>query len=124
MIITKRWFRAAVWGLPLALGFSQMVTAAQLCMQPAATVSDAFATTSEDGCQHPDAASADLCMKQCIGGDLVSSTILPVVAPPPLMPVLILPLPADGTPSRVAAAARADPVVDPPIPIRFCSFLI
>jgi hypothetical protein len=49
---------------------------------------------------------------------------LPVVAPPPLMPVLMLPLPADGMLSRVAAAARADPVVDLPISIRFCSFLI
>lgn len=122
-MITKRWLRAAVCGLLLALGFSQMVTAAQLCMPPA-TVSNAYATASEDGCQHPDAASAGLCMKQCIGGDLGSSTILPVVAPPPLMPVLMLPSPADGTPARVAAAARADPVVDPPIPIRFCSFLI
>ena len=122
-MITKRWLRAAVWGLLLALGFSQVVTAAQLCMPPA-TVSNAYATAAEDDCQHPDAASAGLCMKQCIGGDLGSSTILPVVALPPLMSVLILPLPADGTPSRVAAAARADPVVDPPIPIRFCSFLI
>ena len=118
-MIMKRWFRAAVWIVLLALGFTQMVTAAQLCMQPAATVA-----ASGDDCHHPDSASADLCMKQCIGGDRVSSTVLPVVAPPPLMAVFIVPLPTDGTHVRVAVAARADPVVDPPIPIRFSSFLI
>ena len=118
-MITRRWSRVAVCIALSALGFAQMAVAAQLCMQPAATVA-----ASGDDCHHPDSASADLCLKQCLGGDRVSSTILPVVAPPPLMSVLILPLPADGTPSRVAAAARADPVVDPPIPIRFCSFLI
>lgn len=118
-MITKRWSRVAVCIALSALGFTQMVAAAQLCMQPAATVA-----ASGDDCHHPDSASADLCLKQCLGGDLVSSTILPVVAPPPLMAVFIVPLPTDGTHARVAVAARADPVVDPPISIRFCSFLI
>ncbi|MBX9812172.1 MAG: hypothetical protein K2Y16_11265 [Burkholderiales bacterium] len=123
-MIAKRWSRVAVWIALLALGFTQMVSAAQPCMQPVMTVSDAFVTASEDSCHHSDSANAGLCLKQCIGGDRLSSTILPVVAPPPMMPVLILPLPTDGARSRVVAAARAGLVVDPPIPIRFCSFLI
>lgn len=116
--------RAVVWIVLLALGFTQMAVAAEPCMQPVMTVADAFVTAGEDDCHHPDVATANLCLKQCIGGDRVFFSTLAVVAPPPMMPVRMLPLPTDGAHSRGMAMARMDIIVDPPIPIRFCSFLI
>jgi hypothetical protein len=112
------------WIVLLALGFTQMALAAEPCMQPVMTAADAFVTAAQDDCHHPDVASANLCLKQCTGGDRVSFSTLAVVAPPPMMPVLMLPLSTDGARSRGMAMARVDIIVDPPIPIRFCSFLI
>lgn len=121
----KRSSRAiVVWIVLLALGFTQMALAAEPCMQPVMTAADAFVTAAEGDCHHPDVASANLCLKQCTGGDRVFFSNLAVVAPPPMMPALMLPLPADTTCSHGMAMARADIIVDPPIPIRFCSFLI
>lgn len=120
----KQASHAVVWIVLLALGFTQMALAAEPCMQPAMIAADAFVTAGEDDCHHPSAASANLCLKQCVGSDRVSFNTLTVVAPPPMMPVLMLPLPTDGICSHGMAMARVDIIVDPPIPIRFCSFLI
>lgn len=128
----KQLSRVVVWIVLLALGFTQMAVAAEPCIQPVMTAADAFVTAAQDDCHHhPDVASANLCLKQanlclkqCTGGDRVSFSTLTVMAPPPMMPVLMLPLSTDGTRSRGMAMARMDIIVDPPIPIRFCSFLI
>lgn len=120
----RRSFRAVVWMVLLALGFTQMALAAEPCMQPAMIATDAFVTAGQGDCHHPSAGSANLCLKQCVGDDRVSFSTPAVVAPPPMMPLLMLPLPTDGTHARGMAMARVDIMVDPPIPIRFCSFLI
>lgn len=107
--------------MALALLFSQAVSAAQACVEPAATPAMAIASDMADmDCEQR--ATPNVCLQQCTAGDQSSAQVQVAVAEMPRLAVLTVPvLPDRGVRSTEAIACLARSP-DPPPSIRFCSF--
>ena len=102
--------------------FAQAVAAAEACLKGASTLPGGVAVSGPSHCDSAQKVSLNLCFYQCADqADSSATPQPPLAASAPTLRVspAIAVSPATRTSVRLSAANH-----DPPIPIRFCSFLI
>lgn len=109
--------------LLVALFCTQAAFAASACLMPSAKLAQAMAAMEQSECDDVRGMNASLCHAHCTSEDQsLDAGGQPVVAAPSL-PVLVVP--SIQQPKHTPySAVHIERSTDPPIPIRFCSFLI
>lgn len=105
------------------LFFAQAALAASGCLMPGSGLAKAMAPTGKSGCSDERRMNLNLCLAHCnADSQSLDTGELPVSAPPPSV---VLAVPLVDYPERLTlSVVRVERTSDPPIPIRFCSFLI
>lgn len=119
--LRSRWWLSSVGRYVLALLlFSQAALALSGCMMPSGGFPQ-MAASAESGADG--GMNLNLCLAHCSAGDQsLDLNLLPPIAPPSTPMLFVL----SGEPheQRPLFVERLERATDPPIPIRFCSFLI
>lgn len=126
---TMKWLARLMLGLVL---FGQGVVAANACVTPDASAVHAFSSAAMaddmamDSChEHEDQMpNANACLSHCTQSDQIADQHVVSLAAPVSVAVQVLPQPEALATSF--PKARFEPLAfnsDPPIPIRFCTFL-
>ena len=106
----------------LGLMFAQAAVAANACLTPGSMCAQPAADAASTHCQQPDEISPNLCFYQWADQSGPSTT--PPVLAAPLAAVLTVPDVAHCLLPPLSPVLAGNAGHDPPIPIRFCSFLI
>ena len=110
------------WLLLLAALFAQGAVASSGCLMPAAVLSSVIAGTSNPHCDSS-MPNPNLCLVRVKDQSNSDSAQPLVAAPAPDAPLVLQPQVTVTTPTCLLAHTPFQ-ATDPPIPIRFCSFLI
>lgn len=121
-MIAKRIRRAGICIVLLGVLFAQAAVAANACLTPNLLPAQSAAGTASTHCQQPDEISPNLCFYQW-ADQSGQNTAQPVFAAPPVA-FLTGPDAAQCLLPWTSPVVGGYPGHDPPIPIRFCSFLI
>jgi hypothetical protein len=106
------------------LFFTQAALAASGCLMPGSGLAKVMAATEKSGCSGEGSMNLNLCLAHCnADSQSLDSGELPVLPPPPSLLVSFAP-PVDHSERPTRAVVGVVRTGDPPIPIRFCSFLI
>jgi len=105
----------------LGVLFAQAAVAASVCLTPSSMRAQPVASAAASHCEQSDEISLNLCLYQW-ADQTDQNTAQPVFAAPAT--VLTLPDAAQYFPPRITPIIAGYAGHDPPIPIRFCSFLI
>jgi hypothetical protein len=109
------------WALLLVLFFAQGALAANVCFKAAGAAYPVSEAAQDAHCGEVPAA-LNLCLKHC--ADQSDDIYSPPPLAAPTTPVLTVPGAPDGVRLSRTPIVAANASHDPPIPIRFCSFLI
>ena len=121
-MIARRIRRAGIQIVLLGVLFAQAAVAANACLMPSSAPAQSAAGAPSTHCQQPDEISPNLCFYQ--QADQSGQSTTPPVVAAPIAAVLTV---ADATQCLLpwtSPVVGDNPGHDPPIPIRFCSFLI
>ena len=105
----------------LAVFFAQAAVAANACLTPSSMRAQPAANVASSHCEQSDEISLNLCLYQW--ADQTDQSMPPAIAAP-IAAVLTVPDAAQCLLPWISPIVSGYPGHDPPIPIRFCSFLI
>ena len=106
----------------LGLMFAQAAVAANACLTPGSMCAQPAADAASTHCQQPDEISPNLCFYQ--QADQSGQSTTPPVVAAPIAAVMTVADAAHCLLPWTSPVVGGLPGHDPPIPIRFCSFLI
>jgi hypothetical protein len=110
--------------LLVCLVFTQAALAASGCFMSSAGFANVAATAETADCDDTGSMNLNLCLAHCSAdSQSLDANVLPVVAPPPAL-LLVVPLAIHSELPPRPRFTSVERTSDPPIPIRFCSFLI
>jgi hypothetical protein len=121
-MIAKRMQRAGIRLVLLAALFAQAAVAANACLTPSSMRAQPAANAAASHCELSDEISLNLCLYQW--ADQTDQSTTPPVVAAPLAAVLTVPVAAQCLLPWISPLVAGNAGHDPPIPIRFCSFLI
>ena len=121
-MIKRRLLRAGVRLVLFAALFAQAAVAANACLTPSSAPVQAAAGAASTHCQQPDEISPNLCFYQW--ADQTDQSTTPPVVATPVAAVLTVSNAVQCLLPWISPVVAGNPGHDPPIPIRFCSFLI
>jgi hypothetical protein len=111
--------------LLMFLFFAQAALAASGCLMPGSGLAKALAAAEKSGCSGEGSMNLNLCLAHCNSDSQSLDTgELPVSTLPSSVVLVVPPV---GCPERLTLAVAVvcvERTSEPPIPIRFCSFLI
>ncbi len=120
-MITRRIRRAGIRIVLLGILFAQAAVAANACLTPISMRAQTAASAAPSHCEQSDEISLNLCLYQW-ADQTDQSTTTAISAP--LAAVLTVPDSAWRLLPLISPIVAGNAGHDPPIPIRFCSFLI
>ena len=106
----------------LGVLFAQAAVAANACLMPSSVPVQSAAGAASTHCQQPDEINPNLCFYQW--ADQSGQSATPPVVAAPIAAVLTVADVAQCLRPWTSPVVGGSPGHDPPIPIRFCSFLI
>jgi hypothetical protein len=106
----------------LAVFFAQAAVAANACLTPSSMRAQPAANAVSSHCEQADEISLNLCLYQW--ADQTDQCTTPPAIAEPIAAVLTVPDAAQCLLPWISPIIVGDAGHDPPIPIRFCSFLI
>lgn len=106
----------------LAVFFAQAAVAANACLTPSSMRAHPAANAVASHCEQSDEISLNLCLYQW--ADQTDPSTTPPAIAAPIAAVLTVPDAAQCLLPWISPIIVGDAGHDPPIPIRFCSFLI
>ena len=122
-MIAKRIRRAGIRIVLLGVLFAQAAVAANACLMPASMrAAPCAAGAASSHCEPANEVSLNLCLYQW--ADQSDQGMTPPVVTAPIAAVLTVADAAQSLLPWISPAVGGYPGHDPPIPIRFCSFLI
>jgi hypothetical protein len=121
-MIARRIRRAGIHIVLLGVLFAQAAVAANACLTPSLMRAQPAASGAASHCEQSDEISLNLCLYQW--ADQTDQSTTPPVVAAPLAAVLTVPDAAQCLLPWITPIVGGYAGHDPPIPIRFCSFLI
>jgi hypothetical protein len=104
--------------------FSHAALAGSGCLMANADLTKVLEAEEAPACGGMGSMSLNLCLAHCTADSQSLDVDVPAVLVPPAVLVLVVPLLPDVVPTTSSRDGDAVATGDPPIPIRFCSFLI
>ena len=121
-MIARRIRRAGIHIVLLGVLFAQAAVAANACLMPSSMRTQPAANAASSHCEQSDEISLNLCLYQW--ADQTDQSTTPPMVAAPLAAVLTVPDAAQCLLPWITPIIAGYAGHDPPIPIRFCSFLI
>ena len=121
-MIARRIRRAGIHIVLLGVLFAQAAVAANACLTPSSMLTHSMANAAASHCEQSNEISLNLCLYQW--ADQTDTSTTPPVVAAPLAAVLTVPDSAQCLLPWITPIIAGYAGHDPPIPIRFCSFLI
>ncbi len=121
-MITRRIRLTCIRIVLLGVLFAQAAVAASVCLTPSSMRAQPVASAAASHCEQSDEISLNLCLYQWADQTDQSATLAVIAVP--LAAVLTVPDAAPCLLSRITPLVSGSAGHGPPIPIRFCSFLI
>src|SRR5450759_4014183 len=121
-MIARRIRRAGIHIVLLGVLFAQAAVAANACLTPSSMRAQPAANAASSHCEQSDEISLNLCLYQW--ADQTDQNVTPPAIAAPIAAVLTVPDATQYLLPWISPVIAGDAGHDPPIPIRFCSFLI
>ena len=121
-MIARRIHRACIRIVLLGVLFAQAAVAANACLTPSSMRAQPAVSAAASHCKQSNEVSLNLCLYQW--ADQADQSTTPPVVAAPIAAVLTVADAAQCLLPWVSPVVGGYPGHDPPIPIRFCSFLI
>ena len=121
-MIARHIRRAGIRIVLLGVIFAQAAVAANACLTPSSVPAQSAANAVSSYCERSDEMSLNLCLYQY--ADQTDQSLTPPVVAAPAVAILTVSNAAQCLLPWISPVVGGYPGHDPPIPIRFCSFLI